>query len=146
MIRTFIDTGILFTAVKGDDPTALPAIEILDDPNREFASSRFIELEALPKAAYYGHLEQLEFYESFFKDSVTHWPKCDLEVIKLAGEMAKKYGLNALDSLHISAAVLTECREFYTTEKPTKPFFKVKELRILSLNCKKAPHNGEPEA
>ena len=54
MIRTFIDAGVLIVAARGEDEIAERALEILKDPNREFASSMFLKLEVVPKATYRG--------------------------------------------------------------------------------------------
>ena len=40
---TFIDTGVLITAARGQGDAALRAMDILDDPGRTFASSRFVQ-------------------------------------------------------------------------------------------------------
>jgi hypothetical protein len=47
MKRTFIDTGVLIAAARGQNDVAVRAMAILDDPNREFASSIFVKLEVL---------------------------------------------------------------------------------------------------
>ena len=47
---------------------------------------------------------------------------------------AEKYGLAALDALHIAAALRSGAEEFYTSEKPGKSMFRVKELKIISLH------------
>ena len=44
MIRTYVDAGVLITAARGVAPIAIKALEVLDDPNREFASSIFLKL------------------------------------------------------------------------------------------------------
>ncbi len=51
MTRTFVDTGVLITAWRGKEPEASRALRILDDPDRSFASSVFVKLEALSGAA-----------------------------------------------------------------------------------------------
>jgi hypothetical protein len=66
MIRTYLDAGVLITAARGVAPIALKAMKILDDPNREFASSIFLKLEVLPKAVYYKNEAEAEFYDTFF--------------------------------------------------------------------------------
>jgi hypothetical protein len=52
VIKTFIDSGVLIAAARGQGAISLRAVEILDDPNREFVSSPFLKLEVLPKAIY----------------------------------------------------------------------------------------------
>jgi hypothetical protein len=51
MTRTFIDSGVLVFAARSTDEYSERALAILDDRNREFASSLFIQLEVLPKVA-----------------------------------------------------------------------------------------------
>jgi hypothetical protein len=65
--RTFLDSGVLIAAARGIDDTALQALQILDDPDREFVSSIFVKLEVLPKAIYNGFREEAAFYQSFFE-------------------------------------------------------------------------------
>jgi hypothetical protein len=50
-LLTFIDAGVLIAAARGTGIKALKAFSVLDDPSREFASSLFVQLEVLPKAA-----------------------------------------------------------------------------------------------
>jgi hypothetical protein len=40
--------------------------------NREFASSRFVQLEVLPKAIFNKQQDETEFYETFF-NAVIHF-------------------------------------------------------------------------
>jgi hypothetical protein len=50
--RTFLDTGVLIAAARGQDVASIAALNILDDQSREFVSSPFVKLEVLPKAVY----------------------------------------------------------------------------------------------
>ena len=46
MIRTFIDAGVLIYATRSQGELAERAFQILEDKNREFASSIFLKLES----------------------------------------------------------------------------------------------------
>jgi hypothetical protein len=48
-------------------------------------------------------------------------------------ELATRYGLSAIDAIHVSAALLGAADEFVTAEKPTKPFFRVREMPVISI-------------
>ena len=61
MKRTFVDTGVLIAAARGSPSVAAAAMKILADPEREFASSVFVQLETLPKAVYFRRSEELRF-------------------------------------------------------------------------------------
>ena len=64
--RTFLDAGVLIAAARGQDTASIAALNILDDPSREFISSPFVKLDVLPKAVYNGKTNEAEFYEVFF--------------------------------------------------------------------------------
>jgi predicted nucleic acid-binding protein len=132
MIRTFIDTGVLITAARGNDSTVQTALNILKDPNREFASSPFLRLELLPKAIYNKRQPEIDFYEAYFA-IVTHWAN-DLDTILTAAyrEVAE-FGLGAMDALHIAAAVTVGADEFITNEKPEKSIHRTPSIRIISI-------------
>ena len=65
MIRTYLDAGVLIAAARGKEPIAIRALEILDDPNRQFVSSIFLRLELLPKPTYFKNSSEVEFYEAW---------------------------------------------------------------------------------
>ena len=132
MILTFIDSGVLLSAANGEGKIAEKALEILEDSNREFASSEFVKLELIPKAIYNKQTEEAQFYEEFFS-AVTYWTT-DLEkVVQDAYDIGCQYGLAAMDALHIAAALSLEASEFITTEKPTKPMFRVSSIKLISI-------------
>ncbi len=132
--RTFLDSGVLIAAARGTDEMALQALEILDDPNRAFVSSIFVKLEVLPKAVYNRFREEARFYESFFDNDVEFWVGFSDEMVEMAQQHAGKFGLGALDALHVAAAISAEVDEFITTEKPGKPLHRVKGIRVISIH------------
>jgi predicted nucleic acid-binding protein len=48
-------------------------------------------------------------------------------------EIAGTYGLAAMDALHVAAALEIQADELITTEKPTKPMHRVREIQIVSI-------------
>ena len=132
MKRTFIDTGVLIAAARGQNDVAARAMAILDDPNREFASSIFVKLEVLPKAIYNQKTAEAAFYQAFF-DAVTHWAKAEESVIADAFQEACQLGLSAIDALHVAAALSVNAEELITTEKLSKPIHRVTKLKVISI-------------
>jgi predicted nucleic acid-binding protein len=132
MTRTFVDTGVLITAFRGKQPDASRALQVLDDPERSFASSVFVRPEALPLPRFHKRLPEVRFLEDFF-DRVEHWPASDAEVIERAVQEAEKAGLAALDALHIAAALATGCDEIVTTQKRETNFRRSTIIRVRSL-------------
>jgi predicted nucleic acid-binding protein len=129
---TYIDAGVLISATDGIGRIAEKALEILGDSQREFASSEFIKLEVNPKAVYNKQIEEAQFYEEFFSD-VTHWTSDLTHIVQEAHEIAAQYGLAAMDALHVAAALSVDAEEFVTTEKKTKPMFRVSGIKIISI-------------
>ena len=72
--KTYLDAGVLIAAVRGRDDVAARAMQVLDDPDREFVSSPFLKLEVLPKAVHGKRQAEVEFYETFFA-AVRYWAK-----------------------------------------------------------------------
>lgn len=132
MTRTFIDSGVLIAAARGNTIRSLAALRVLSDRDREFASSAFIRLETLPKATYNQQQAEAEFYESFF-GSVTLWATKLEQIVQTGNRIACTYGLAAMDALHIAAALSVDAEEFITTEKTTKPMHRVTEIQIVSI-------------
>ncbi|MEA5419706.1 nucleic acid-binding protein [Spirulina sp. CCNP1310] len=132
MVLSFVDSGILIAAARGTPPRAQRALDILADSDRIFCSSIFIKLEVLPKSLCYQQTLESEFYETFFQ-GVTYWIS-DLEALsQFAYHLACIYGLSGLDALNIAAAISLKADEFITTEKPTKPMYRVPNIQFLTV-------------
>jgi predicted nucleic acid-binding protein len=131
VIKTFIDSGVLIAAARGQGSTSLRAVEVLDDPNREFVSSPFLKLEVLPKAIYNQRKGETQFYEAYF--SVVGHYVTDLEQVLLKGDQEARQSLGAMDALHVAAAVLAGATELITTEKPDKSIHRTRSIQVISI-------------
>lgn len=129
---TFIDAGVLIAAARGCSEESKMALSILDDPYREFISSPFVKLEVLPKAIFSKRMHEAEFYNAFF-DSVSKWADNLDTIVEMANQKASEIGLNAMDSLHLAAAISAGAEELITTERSSKPIFKAKDIRVVSI-------------
>lgn len=132
MKLTYVDSSVLISAAIGKDEIAELAMEVLDDPDRSFASSVFVKLETLPKATFNRRLEETEFYKIFF-DEVTKWAAIDESLMDAAFDEACSVGLSALDSLHVAAAVRTLADELVTAEKETKPLLRARLIPVRTI-------------
>lgn len=132
-VLTFVDSGILITAARGQDITLkLRALTFLNEPQREFASSRFVWLEVMPKAIWAKNLPEQKLYETFF-NAVTHWPNDYDAVISLAETEASAAGLGSLDALHVAAAKFVGADELVTIEKPLKSIHRAQSIKVVSI-------------
>ena len=129
---TYLDSGVLLAAWRSAElrPAAL---RVLEDTDRQFATSQLAKLELLPKPVFEKRPIERAFYQAHFEEAVATQP-LDEQLGKAAQVLAEKYGLAAVDALHLSAALRAGAEEFYTSEKPGKPLFRVKELKVISLH------------
>ena len=75
MTRTFLDAEVLIAAIRGTPEIADRAMELLNDPERLFVSSDFVQLEVLPKAVYFRHTAEASFYRAYLRRS-PRWSRC----------------------------------------------------------------------
>ena len=108
------------------------AMRIIDDDAREFFTAQLVRLELLPKARFEKRVREVAFYESHFADCVSCEPLSE-ELGESAEDLATRYGLAGPDALQLSAALRQGVEEFYTSEKPGKPMFRVREIKVVSL-------------
>jgi predicted nucleic acid-binding protein len=130
---TFVDAGVLIAAARGIGWVAVRANQVLDDSRRSFASSPFLRLEVLPKAAFHKRIDEVSFYDSFFA-TVERWAEPDSALAASAQSLASRFGLSALDALHVAAALSVGADELLTTEKPQKPIHRVTVIPVRSLH------------
>jgi predicted nucleic acid-binding protein len=121
----------LLKAWRGEE-LAQAALDLLSDDSRQFITSQMVRLELLPKPRFEKRLAEVAFYETFFAGAAAIEP-LSAELGHEAEALAAKYGLAGPDSLQIAVALRHGVAEFYTTEKPAKPMFRVKELKVISL-------------
>lgn len=134
MALTYVDASVLIAATKGKSEEAHRALSILDDPSRTFAASEFLRLEVLPKAIFERQRDEKDFYEGFFI-RVIQWAITNESLVDAAFKLASEHGLAAMDALHVVAARALGAEEYVTGEKPTKPVFRVRDIKIRSLHA-----------
>lgn len=132
MRLTFVDASVLIAASRGGTEQAARALEILDDPEREFAASPFLRLEVLPQAAFQRQAE-LAFYEAFFS-VVSKWAT-DLQAITDdALREASTCGVEAMDALHVASAAAVGADELVTAEKPTRSIHRALAVKVVTIH------------
>ncbi|WP_337906958.1 nucleic acid-binding protein [Iningainema tapete] len=119
MTRTFIDSGVLIAAARGEGAIAERAMAILQDPNREFASSIFLKLEVLPKAIYNNRTNEVRFYEEYF-DAVSYWATSIDRIIQNAYREVSESGLGAMDAQRDRCSRFNQCSGIYYEREARK--------------------------
>ena len=136
-LRVFVDTGPLLLAYRTAPLTEriLKARELvlLNPDEHEFVGSKFLELELLPKADYFGHVEEAAGYREYFRRCIRTkltYPK----IVNHAWYLGVLYGMAAMDSLHMSVAQHARCDVFVTTENETKALYRAKGISIVHID------------
>lgn len=132
MTLTFVDTGVLIAAVRGQGDMQSRAEKILTDPSRSFASSSFVKLELLPKPLYFKQTAEVAFYQTFFQH-VAIWARIDEALLISAYQEATTVGAAAMDALHLAAAKQVRAAELVTTESVTKPMHRATGIKVVSI-------------
>jgi hypothetical protein len=69
-----------------------------------------------------------------FFGSVSFWEYDLVEIVKTGNSIARSFGLAAMDSLHVAAALLSGAEELVTTERSSKPIHSVQGIRVTSIH------------
>lgn len=131
-IKTFLDAGVLIVAWRGDTARKMKALTILNDSRRVFICSPYIKLELMPKAIFHRNQQEQDFYNDYFS-LVAQWEEDHKAIFSEAVNIGEKFGLAAMDALHVAAAFLTAADEFITAERPASPFSRVTGIKIVSI-------------
>ena len=132
MPLVFLDANVLIAAARVVGPLGRAALAVLDDPSNRFAASDFLRLEALPKAAHAKRVAEAAFYRRFFGQAAV-WAIAEPQLVSRALSLAERFGLSAMDALHVAAAISTGSDALITGEKPGKPIYRVTGLRVWPL-------------
>ena len=132
--RTYVDSCVLIAACRGDERLSAKALSVIDDPDRKFVVSSYLELEVVPKPTFHKYPAQVQFMREFLAAAAE---RIDPSAATAADaiRLASKYDLSAFDALHASVARTAAVDELVTMEKPTKPLLAVKEVNVISLHA-----------
>ena len=130
MKRTYVDSSVLIHAVRGTDGGK--ALQLLEDPEREFVAATFLKLELLPQPTFHRRSKELAFLEEYFR-RVVAWEEATEGLLADALREAVAAPLSAVDAIHVAAARRLKTDELVTGEKPGKPLYKVKGLKVRFL-------------
>ena len=128
-----MDAGVLIAASRGSGPSYRKAMEILDDGQRSFVSSFFVRREVLPKPLFYKRFAEAAFYQSYFEE-VQVWVDPDRTLLEEASHVAGRFGLAALDALHVAAAMKAGADELVTSERLSRPIHRVSGLSVKTIH------------
>jgi predicted nucleic acid-binding protein len=132
-VLTYIDSGVLIAAARGEPAIAEVALSFLYDPLREYVTSDFVRIELLPKSIFYGRTEETRFYQTFLLGPRIHRVRISDALIEYALAEGCKTGISGMDAIHIACAVLSGAQELITIEKANKPIHRTKLIKVVSI-------------
>jgi predicted nucleic acid-binding protein len=129
---TFVDANVLMAAFQGKNEDWQKAMQVIDDPEREFIGSDYLKLEVIPQPTFHRRYEEIQFMQAFL-DSASMYLRATDSVTDYAIDFACRYSLGAMDALHAGTAIVSKTDELITLEKPEKPLCQIREIKVLSL-------------
>jgi predicted nucleic acid-binding protein len=105
----------------------------LFDPGREYVTSDYVRLELAPHATYNKRLDEVAFYETFFKATIRTIPTSK-SLLDLAMDLGCTTGVTGIDAIHVACAIFAGAEELVTAEKPTKPIYRTTAVKVVSIN------------
>lgn len=132
MKRTYVDSCVLIAAYQVTQEISSAAMAVLDDPDRQFVVSSYLELEVLPKPLFNNRDEEVAFMRQFFGEA-SERIETSQEIIRSAVALAAKYDLSPVDALHASIARAAIVDELVTLEGCNKPLLRVREPNVVTL-------------
>ena len=129
---TYLDTNCLIAYADAEPQRRAKFMALLSDPQRAFMYSSFTTLETLALALHYQKPQRAWFFRFYLNLCAYHSDNL-VEIMREAHRLAEKYGVVGLDACHLAAAIVGQAEEFYTFEKPTKPLFRTREIKVYSL-------------
>lgn len=130
-LLTYLDSSCLIAAADFEIDRNLKVHDLRREPHRNFFYSSFVTLETLSQAIHYGNKSREHFFRYYFNQCLAISDNL-IEILNEARRQSEKYGIVGINACHI-AAVIGSADEFCTFEKPTKPVFRTKEIKVISL-------------
>lgn len=131
--RAYIDSSVLIAAWHGRGDAGFAAIGTLDAPDLVPVVSDAVWLEVMPKPLYEQRHDEVAFYGAVFERAERiPWR---IETLRQAHDLAQRYGIAAMDAIHVAFAIAAGVDELISGERPGKPMFRVSGLSIRSLQA-----------
>lgn len=133
MTLTYLDSGVLIALAQGNEDRHTAARLLVADAARSFASSDMIWLETVPQAPFRGGGPVAAIYEAYFSRRVAVYISINADLVREARRLAAQTGVAGADAINAAAALRSGAAEFITTEKATKPLFRLTGIKVFRL-------------
>lgn len=124
-MRIYLDSVAVIYLVEQVAPYAALVDERLSRRGVVNVTSDLTRLESRVKPLRDENAGVLEDFDDFFEGAVEVMVPLSREVVDLATEIRARYGFKAPDSLHLAAAVWSQCEVFLTNDHRLDRFHEV---------------------
>jgi predicted nucleic acid-binding protein len=135
--RVFLDADVLIAAFQGEQQLRACAQAFLSEPLFEFIYDPLLQMEVMIQPTYHRHTLEVSFYSTYFRNAACFGQLN--QMFEIASREAMKHGIAVSDALHIATAHLSKCAALVTAEKSTKPMFRTRLVRVISIRDVVAP-------
>jgi len=115
-VRIYLDSAVVIYTVEQVTPYAELADARLSPSDVLAVTSDLTRLECRVKPLREDNAALLKDFDDFFDGAIESMVPLSREVIDLATQVRARYGFKAPDSLHLGAALWSECEVFLTND------------------------------
>jgi predicted nucleic acid-binding protein len=116
-MRYYLDAVIIIYAVENTQPFA-PAVDAkLSVSDLTLVTSELSRLECRVKPLRDGNTKLLQDFDKFFINTINELVPLTRDVIDCATELRARYNLKTPDTLHLGAALVSNCDVFLTNDQ-----------------------------
>jgi predicted nucleic acid-binding protein len=115
-MRYYLDAAPIIYLVEQMQPFATAVRGKLAAPGLTLVTSELTRLECRVLPLRNGNTKLLQDFDDYFANSIAELVPLTRDVIDRATEIRAQYGFKTPDSLHLAAAVITNCDVFLTND------------------------------
>src|SRR2546427_6757780 len=115
-MRYYLDAAPIIYVIEGTQPFATTVEAKLSVGGLTLVTSELTRLECRVLPLRNGNTKLLQDFDDYFANSIAEIVPLTRDVIDHATEIRAQYGFKTPDSLHLAAAVITNCDVFLTND------------------------------
>tara|TARA_B100000315_G_scaffold197603_1_gene188949 strand:- start:88 stop:483 length:396 start_codon:yes stop_codon:yes gene_type:complete len=131
-MRLYLDAAPVIYLIEENEDYVGIVDQILEKSDVELIASDLTRLECRIKPIQENNQELLKDYDEFFSDVVSKIVPLSRDVIDRATEIRSEHGFKTPDSIHLAAAVVSNCDQFLTNDLRLKKFTDIKIRSVVS--------------
>ncbi len=116
MMRYYLDAAPIIYDIEDTQPFAAAVDAKLSVAGLTLITSELTRLECRVLPLRNGNTKLLQDFDDYFANSIAELVPLTRDVIDRATEIRAQYGFKTPDSLHLAAAVITNCDVFLTND------------------------------